>query len=436
MPRALRPFAIRDYRVLVSALAISVFGHGLWAVAMVYQVRELGGGPVQLSVVATATSIGLLLFVLVGGIVADRVSCRRILIAVEVGTLVTVATVAVLALTGVIQLWQLAVAGFLLGSGAAFFFPAYSALLPRILPEEHLLAANGVEGTMRPVLQQAAGPAAAGALVAALSPGHAIGIMAVCHLVATVVLTTLSKDSRYDAPAHAHAHDEGIPSAADAPPPAVVTGLLRDLREGVAYTSRTPWLKWTLLFAVGWVFLLIGPIEVLLPFAVADQLDGDARTFGFILAFFGAGGAVGSLGTASFPLPRRYLTWMISAWALGGLPLAAVGYIETFWAMAVTMFVVGVTGGMGQVVWGTLLQRRVPRHMLGRISSLDFFVSLMLMPVSMAAAGPVAEVIPISSIFLIAGLASPILGLVAWLAAHMGRDEIENPLREPSIPSV
>lgn len=439
MPRAFRPFAIREYRVLASALAISVFGHGLWAVAMVYQVKALGGGPVQLSLVATATSVGLLLFVLLGGIVADRVPGRRILILVEATTLGTVATVATLALAGWLQLWHLALAGFLLGSGAAFFFPAYSALLPRILPDEMLLAANGVEGTMRPVLQQAAGPAAAGALVAALSPGHAIAIMAACHLIATWVLTTLSRDAA-GVGAHGIAapdptgagHDDG----AAAPPSAraALAGILADLREGVAYTARTPWLKWTLLFAVVWVFLFIGPIEVLLPFAVADQLGGDARTFGFILAFFGAGGAIGSFATASVRLPRRYLTLMIAAWAVGGMPLAAVGLLDAFWQMALVLFVVGLTGGMGQVLWGTMLQRRVPRHMLGRVSSLDFFVSLLLMPVSMAAAGPLGALVPIGVVFLVAGLASPLIGLVAWLAAGMARDEIANPLREPAIP--
>lgn len=433
MPRAFRPFAIRDYRVLASALAISVFGHGLWAVAMVYQVKALGGGPVQLSVVATATSVGILAFVLLGGIVADRVPGRRILILVEITTLVTVATVATLALTGWLQLWQLAVAGFLLGSGAAFFFPAYSALLPRILPDDMLLAANGVEGTMRPVLQQAAGPAAAGALVAALSPGHAVAIMAVCHLAATWILTTLSRE------ASGEVVDDGAPDDAAAAPPSArvaLSGILADLREGVAYTAQTPWLKWTLLFAVVWVFLFIGPIEVLLPFAVADQLGGDARTFGFILAFFGAGGAIGSFTTASVRLPRRYLTLMITAWAIGGMPLAAVGILDAFWQMALVLFVVGLTGGMGQVLWGTMLQRRVPRHMLGRVSSLDFFVSLLLMPVSMAAAGPLGAVVPSGVVFLVAGLASPLIGLVAWIAAGMARDEIANPLREPAIPAA
>lgn len=98
------------------------------------------------------------------------------------------------------------------------------------------------------MLQQAAGPAAAGALVAALSPGHAIAGMAVCHLVAVVTLGMLRRDT-----SDAAAPDDG--RAARHPLP---SGVYIDLREGVAYTVRTPWLKWTLLFAVVWVFLLIG----------------------------------------------------------------------------------------------------------------------------------------------------------------------------------
>ncbi|GAB3651484.1 hypothetical protein GCM10027591_08870 [Zhihengliuella somnathii] len=99
LPRALRPFAHRDYSVLVSAMVASVFAHGMWGVAMVYQVRALGGGPAQLSVVATATSLGLVGLVLAGGIVADRYSCRRIIIAVEWLSLVLMSTTAALALT-------------------------------------------------------------------------------------------------------------------------------------------------------------------------------------------------------------------------------------------------------------------------------------------------------------------------------------------------
>jgi MFS family permease len=183
------------------------------------------------------------------------------------------------------------------------------------------------------------------------------------------------------------------------------------------------------------VLSFIGPIEVLLPFVVGDQLGGDAKTFGFMLAAFGIGSAIGSLVTASFPLPRRYLTFMIMFWGFGTLPLALIGLTRTPWQLAALLVVVGITGGLGQVIWGTLLQRRVPPHMLGRVSSLDFFVSLALMPVSMALAGPLASVMPIWAIFVIAGIASPIVGVGAWFAGRMYRDEIEHPLDRTSGPA-
>src|SRR6478672_2385981 len=196
--RALRPFAHREYRVLIGALAVSIFGSGMWAVAMVYQVIHIGGGPLELSLVATAGSIGLVAFVLAGGIAADRVPQRLLIIAVEGTNLAVIATVSGLAMAGWLQLWHLAAGAFVMGVGAAFFFPAYSAILPRILPPEDLLAANGMEGTMRPILQQAAGPAAAGVLVAALSPSHAVTAVAGCHFAAFVILNFLRPQERPD----------------------------------------------------------------------------------------------------------------------------------------------------------------------------------------------------------------------------------------------
>ncbi|MCO4238272.1 MFS transporter [Pseudarthrobacter raffinosi] len=429
--QALRPFAHREYRVLIAALAISIFGSGMWAVAMVYQVIHLGGGPLELSLVATAGSIGLVAFVLAGGIAADRVPQRLLIIAVEGANLAVIAAISGLAMAGWLQLWHLAVGSFVLGVGAAFFFPAYSAILPRILPPEDLLAANGMEGTMRPILQQAAGPAVAGVVVAALSPSHAVTGVATCHLLAFIVLNFLGRHA-LDAPHNgadggAHGRSTGAGEDAGATGHAK-TSFFHDLREGISYTIRTPWLLWTLLWACVSVLFLIGPIEVLMPFVVRDQLGGDSRMFGFLLAVMGVGGAVGSLVTASLKLPRRYLTVMMVSWGAGSLPLAAVGFLDSFWTVAAAMFVWGATGSVGMVIWGTLLQRRVPSHLLGRVSSLDFFVSLALMPISMALAGPAAEVFPIWAIFLAAGVVCPALAVIAMIAARMPADELAHPL--------
>ncbi|MEN2743715.1 MFS transporter [Sinomonas halotolerans] len=423
-PRALRPFAHREYRVLIAALAVSIFGSGMWAVAMVYQVLALGGGPLELSVVATAMGGGLIAFLLAGGVAADRFPQRQLIIAVEAVNLAAVGSVAVLAALGWLQLWHLAVGAFLLGMGAAFFFPAYSAILPRILPPEDLLAANGMEGSLRPLLQQAAGPAAAGIVVAALSPPHAVAGVAASHLVAFVALNFL----RRTPPAAGGEPSTGAEGTDGEQPAVARPSVLHELREGVSYTVRTPWLMWTLLWACISVLFIMGPIEVLLPFVVRDQLGGDSAMFGFLLATMGVAGAVASLATASFRLPRRYLSVMLAAWGIGAIPLAFVGAMDQFWQLATVLAVFGATGSVGMVIWGTLLQRRVPPHLLGRVSSLDFFVSLALMPVSMALAGPIAEVVPLWVIFAVAGGVCPVMAVVAVIAARMPSDELAHPL--------
>ncbi len=205
--------------------------------------------------------------------------------------------------------------------------------------------------------------------------------------------------------------------------------MLRDLRDGFVFMLRTPWLLWTLLFASMFVLVVLGPIEVLLPFIANDRFDDGARMYGFILAFFGMGSALGALAVSSGRLPRRYLTVMMAMWGVGSIPLVVVGFTSSFTLMAVATFVVGITDGAGMVIWGTLLQRRVPTEMLGRVSSLDFFVSLAFMPVSFAIVGPLSKVVSMQTIFLVAGIAPVLLAAIAMYAAKMRQDELAHPLR-------
>jgi MFS family permease len=205
-------------------------------------------------------------------------------------------------------------------------------------------------------------------------------------------------------------------------------GALADIRAGFRYMVRTRWLLATLLFATLLVLVVIGPIEVLLPFAVKDQTDGGAGAFAVALAAFGVGGALGSLAMASARMPRRYLTIMIMSWGVGCLPLAIIGYTDQLWLMVVALFVCGFLFSGAQVLWGTLLQRRVPPALLGRVSSLDFFVSLALMPISMALAGPIGDSIGIAPAFLIAGLVPTVLAVGTLLIARLNSDEREHPL--------
>jgi MFS family permease len=211
-------------------------------------------------------------------------------------------------------------------------------------------------------------------------------------------------------------------------PEASSPSVRRQLAEGFAYLFRTGWLFATLTFAILYVLVVMGPIEVLLPFAVRDRVGSGPAGLSLVLAAYGVGSAVGALVVSSRRLPRRYLTVTLLCWGFGALPLAAFGLATTLWVMVLASLAVGLTDAAAMVVWGTLLQRRVPPHLLGRVSSLDFFVSLALLPVSMALAGPVGERVGIPVAFVVAAVVPPVLAVVALLAWRLPRDEIAHPL--------
>ena len=414
MPVALRPLRHRDFRLLWTGLAVSLIGSGLWLVALAWQVIELGGGPTELSLVTALYSVGLLAFVLVGGIAADRLPQRLVMLAADLVRAAILLVLGWLSLTGDLRIWHLAAGGLVVGAGEAFFIPSYTAILPHLLPESELLAANGLEGTLRPLAQQATGPVLGGVAVAALSPGVAILTGGLTYLVSAGCLLAMK-----------------VRPAKSAPTAPGLASVFADLREGFGYVRRTSWLWATLLFALALVLFIVGPLEVLLPFAIRDNLGGGADEYGLALAAFGFGGAAGALAISSRRLPRRYLTVMILMWGLGSLPFAVVGVAEALWVMFAALFVVGATYSAAMVIWGTLLQRRVPDGLRGRVSSLDFFVSLALMPVSMAIAGPAGAAFGLAAVFLVAGFVPVLLAAAAILVPRLDRDELAHPLDHP-----
>lgn len=420
MPRALRPLRHRDYRLLWTGLAVSLVGSGLWLVALAWQVIELGGGPAQLSLVTALYSVGLLAFVLVGGVAADRLPQRLVMLAAVLVRASVLLALGALSLSGSLEIWHLAAGGFVIGAGDSFFIPSYTALVPRLLPEEELLAANGLEGTLRPLAHFATGPALGGAAVAALSPGAAILAGGLAYIASAACLMAMNV--------------KFVKSRAtlDDPVASGMKSVTADLREGFGYVRRTSWLWATLLFALALVLVIIGPLEVLLPFAVRDNLGGGASDYGLALAAFGVGGAVGALAISSRRLPRRYLTAMLFLWGCGSLPFAVVGSANALWMVCAALFAVGAAMSGATVIWGTLLQRRVPDGLRGRVSSLDFFVSLALTPVSMAIAGPAGAAFGITAVFLVAGVVPVFLAAAAILIPRLDRDEIANPLDYPA----
>jgi MFS family permease len=424
LPRALTPFRHPAYRKLAVALVLSTFASGIWVVGLVWEVIRIGGGPGQLSMVSTAGAVGVLLPALLGGVVADRVPQKSILLVVAAVEVTGMTTVATLSITDLTQIWHLAAVSFMTGMGMAFYYPAYSAWLPSLVPESDLMAVNGFEGMVRPTIGQAIGPAVAGALVGAVSSGAAVAVAAVVALAAWFALTAVPKTP---------VRREIDPEAPVAHP---VTSAFRDMREGFVYMVRTPWLLATLLFAAIMILVMMGPLEVLVPFLIKDRLGGGPGDHALVLAAFGIGGALGSMVMASMRMPRRYLSWMNMLWGVGCLPFIAMGLATEVWMVVAAAFVLGVCFSAPMVIWGTLLQRRVPPHMLGRVASLDFFVSISLMPVSMALAGPVSDLIGLRTTFYIAGIVPGVVAALAIVLAKLPADELAHPLRDDESAEV
>lgn len=414
--RLLAPFRHPAYRRLAVALVLTSFATGVWTVGLVWEVIRLGGGATALSAVTFCGALGVMLPALLAGVLADRVPQRTILLGVASLELVGMSLVAALSLADLTSVGVLAAVAFALGAGLAFYYPAYSAWLPSLVPAEDLQAVNGFEGMVRPTVGQAVGPAVAGVVVGVASSGAAVLVAAVASALGVLALTAVpSTPVRRDP---------------DAGGPGGPGSLVADVREGFVYMLRTPWLLATLLFASVMILVMMGPLEVLVPFLIKDRLGGGPGDHALVLAAFGVGGALGSLVMGALPMPRRYLTVMNLMWGVGCLPFLVMGYATAVWQVVAAALVLGVLFSAPMVIWGTLLQRRVPPHMLGRVASLDFFVSVSLMPLSMALAGPVSQVIGLRATFVIAAVVPAVAAVVAVVAARLPEDELAHPLRD------
>lgn len=430
LPRALKPLARKQYRLLASGLILAMFGDGIWTIAVIWQVIALGGGPGQVSLATGVAAVGMLVSTLAGGVLADRVSQRHIMVGLEVTKMLAFGAVGVASVAGVLDLWMVVAASLLAGVTMGMYYPAYSALLPGVVSASELQAANGIEGFFRPVVFQAVGPMIAGAIIGATAPGQAVVLAAVASVASgfCYLLMTPVTSRRLGEPESSEAEIARTSAGAG--------GVVVDLVEGFVYMIRTPWLWGTLFFACVLVLATMGPIEVLVPFALRERIDGGASQHAWVLAGFGIGAAATSLVFASLPMPRRYLTVMFGIWSFSSVPLVLMGVADATWMFVAAGVGMGVMFDGPMVLWGTLLQRRVPPALLGRIASLDFFVSVALMPVSMAIAAPVSAAIGLTATFVLAGLLPVPIAWGFYLAARMWRDEIENPLDDEVPPKL
>jgi DHA3 family tetracycline resistance protein-like MFS transporter len=180
-------------------------------------------------------------------------------------------------------------------------------------------------------------------------------------------------------------------------------GIVADIREGLGFVRAQVWIWGTLLAAALFLLVWLGPFEVLLPYVVRNEIAGSARDLGFVFASAGVGAILAALVMAQRPLPRKTITFMYGAFALSVAGPIVYGLADSLWPMLVMAFASGTGVAAGGIVWLTLLQRHVPTNLLGRVTSLDWMISISLAPISFALTGPVAAALGAQETLVVAG---------------------------------
>jgi MFS family permease len=189
----------------------------------------------------------------------------------------------------------------------------------------------------------------------------------------------------------------------------------KQIVEGLIFVRENPWL-WRTLLAAGLALLAFaGPSQVLLPFLVKNQLHAGAGAFGAIRAAGGIGAICAAIIVGHTGRPGPILSAMFIGWALQCLALAGYAIVTGAWVFATISFLSGAMGAVANIVWSTLIKARVPNHLLGRVSSVDWFVSIGLVPLSYALTGPIAQAAGTRTTMILAGViaSGTILAFVA-----------------------
>ncbi|MGZ8578034.1 MAG: MFS transporter [Actinomycetota bacterium] len=390
----LRPLRVRDFRLLWTGMTISLIGDGVYVVSVAWQVyREMDATPAAFAAVGIAWTLPQVLLLLATGALSDRMDRRHLMIAGDLIRFASIATIGLLSLDGSLTVPILVALVAVFGVGEALFGPAFLSIIPSIVPEDLLVEANSVGQVMRPVSMMVIGPLLGGILVA-FGVGWAFLADALTFAVSAVCIWLMRVRPTRDASA----------------PKENITD---DIVEGIRYVRSETWILMALLAATVSLLCVWGPWETLVPFIVSEDLHGSGLDLALV---FGSGGvasvAVGVFMAQRGSLPRRPLTLMYLAWAVGMLLTAGFGLVTTVWQAMAVAFVAEGAIALLVVLWFTMLQRLVPSDLLGRVSSLDWMISIAGAPLSFLIVGPAANVFGADKVLIAAG----VLGGAATLA--------------------
>lgn len=371
-------WAIKRYRPLLASRFISNLGNGVAPIALAFGVLAMpGGSPTALSVVLIAQAIPLVVVLPFGGVIADRLGRARVIGATDMISFFVYALMGVLFLTGTAAVAYLIPLQIVIGVLNALWWPAYSGVVPDVVPDEHLQSANGYIsiGTNVALI---AGTSLGGVIVALIGPGWTIMFDGVTFLIAGFLVWGIRLTS--------------TPASND-------EGMWGELAHG-----------WKVFISFRWVVVIVAAFSIFVlgwrafegvigPFAAKTWYDGPS-TWGFVMAGEAAGLLIGALLSTRWRPTRPVFVGVVISFLYPVYMLA--------WAFdaPVPILILGAAGAglsveLFMVWWMTAMQTHIPRESLSRVGSYDAMGSLMFGPIGLALAGPVLAAVGITPALLI-----------------------------------
>ena len=393
--RLLEPLRIRDFALLWTGMTVSIIGDGIYLVAIPFQVLQLSNDATALSIVGAAWTIPQVVFLLMGGVIADRMDRRLVLVGADLVRGAAIAAMGMLSLAGTLELWHIYVLAAVYGTGEAFFMPAFGAIVPDIVPENLLVEANSLDQFVRPLAFRLAGPALGAGIIAVWGIGGALVADAATFAISAIAVIAIRTRLTVD-------------------PEAGGTSFVREVRQGFNYVKSQSWLWGGLTATAVGLLAFFGPWQVIVPYLVKNEMGGDAKDFALVLAAGGVGSIIVSAIVGQRGMGRRPMFLVFVVWGIATLSMAGFAIADAPWQAMGVAFVMFSLLTAGQIVWATVQHQRVPRRLLGRVSSLDWLVSTSLVPLSFAITGPLTNSLGPDTALVVASVVGGV-GMLAFL---------------------
>ena len=407
----LRSLKHRPFALLWSGQTISRLGDSLYRIALAWWVLEKTGSATAMGTVLVFSQIPMLVFLLVGGVVVDRLPRLRVMFVSDILSGIVITFVAVFSWLNLLQIWHIYIASMVFGFVEAFFFPAYQAVVPQITPPEMLTSANSLNGLSQRVTG-IVGPALGAALVAAGGTSITFGLDALSFFLSAIFVFPILRLNIDKIQSEEKAVETGTRQK---PVKEAIRQGFVDLREGFKFIVTVPWI-WITILVFGFVNITdAGPRAVAMPFLIKQDLGADVELLGLFGSAASLGFVLGMIWLGQYVrLHRRGLLGYLSV-IVSGSTLLPFAFKLPIPILAASAFISGISISVFSLVWTHTLQEMVPAKLLGRVYSIDALGSFVLLPIGFSLSGWATDAFGATNVFLVGGIGTIVLILLGLM---------------------